>query len=741
MKYILLLFISVCSIALSAQEMNWKEHEKAGDEMLAKGKFAEAADHYEMAWLDKPSKKELLSKAAETYWLIRDYRKAGELYQELLNEKDFPLSGLYYGRSLKQLGQYQKARTTFEDILSNYNEDDERLVKTIVRKEIKGCGLAQQWSKLEDQENKLEFLSGINTGSNEFAPLPFSDDILYYSSTESGDAKILRTQKSNGRFANPVVPKLPRTPGGHFCNGTFTPDNERFYFTVCQGDEGWKGQDTKCNLYVTMRENNGWSVPQSMRDYVKMDGTTVTHPFVYHEGDTEILYFSSDRSGGKGGLDIWYMTRQIAGKDIDFTYPVNAGRKINTIGDEITPFYNQAQQKFYFSSNGHVNIGGFDIFVVEGTQSEWGDAKNLEKPYNSSADDYYFAQTPSGASSFFTSNRMFGSKKTNTTDDDLFFFGQEGAVEMATVVSGKVFDKDRQQALTDVEVAIYEKVDDGLKRLLESKVFANGQYEFPILPEREFLIEASKDGYADASFEFNTFQSNGTDPGQTLYLEKGKLVSQAPKRPSTSSVATTTNPPTSTNTSTPTKNTTTSSSTSTPPRVVNTPNTKPSTSQTVTTTSTPPRQEEIVSRNSGSAGTNTNTNTTFTNPPVVKRTPPSVSTSSTSRKTSTYQAGNTYTNSRYKKDGVTTNAPRHSGVYFKVQLSVVIDYDLEAASFSSMQEMGRLDTEFIIEKGWTRVLLADFFDLEQARTIMDKARLMGYPEAFIVRYKDGYRKN
>jgi len=242
MKYLLLLVISVCSFALHAQDLGWKENEKLGDEMLAKGKFEAAADHYEMAWQDKPSKKELLSKAAETYWLIRDYTKAGELYKELLNDKDYPLSGLYYGRSLKQLGQYQKARTTFEDFLSSYKEDDERLVKSIVRKEIKGCGLAQQWSKIDDQENKILPLDGINTAANEFAPLPFSDDILYYSSTESGDAKILRTQKSNGRFANPVVPKLPRTPGGHFGNGTFTPDNERFYFTVCNSDEGWKGK-------------------------------------------------------------------------------------------------------------------------------------------------------------------------------------------------------------------------------------------------------------------------------------------------------------------------------------------------------------------------------------------------------------------------------------------------------------------------------------------------------------------
>ena len=116
---------------------------------------------------------------------------------------------------------------------------------------------------------------------------------------------------------------------------------------------------------------------------------------------------------------------------------------------------------------------------------------------------------------------------------------------------------------------------------------------------------------------------------------------------------------------------------------------------------------------------------------------PLASTPSTSTSTA-----KTYTNSRFKRDGVTTSAPKHSGTYFKVQLAVVIDYNLEAANFNQMLELGdRLDTEYIIEKGWTRVLLADFYDLEQARQIMTKAQLLGFPEAFIVRYVDGYRKN
>lgn len=726
MKYTLVLLLAVLGLNLPAQELSWKEHQKLAETMQSSGKYAQAADNYEMAWNQKPSKMGLLASAADAYRLNRDYRKAAELYKLLLEDSDAELAGLYYGRMLKQLGDYQLARTTLENFSNTYSGDDPATLKKIVQQEIRGCGLAQQWSKKETDESSLKILSELNTKQQEFAPLPFADDILYFSSTQDGKAKILRSQKKGNTFSEPVVPNLPRTPGGHFCHGTFTPDNERFYFTVCNGNEDWAGNQAKCKLYVTMRENNGWSVPQSMRDYVMMDGTTVTHPFVYHDGDTEILYFVSDRSGGKGGLDIWYMTRQIAGKDIDFTYPVNAGPQINTIGDEVTPFYNQIDGKMYFSSNGHVSIGGFDIFMAEGKENSWAAPKNLELPYNSNADDYYFVQLPTSQGAYLVSNRITRQKE-NTTDDDLFFLGTPDTDEQKALVSGKIFDKTGNTILKEVEVSIYEKLDNGQKRLLTSKVFADGQYEFPILSDRMFIIEANKNGFAETTFEFSTLEGIEENPGKDLFLQQASVATTLPKSTATPPLTASTSTPSTSNLPVTTSTTSTTAST----EVKTTVNPRPSTA-----TTTP-----IASSSNTVRNTTTNTGTSYTPTSSPLSTSSTISKPSVTTTNTTNYQPKTYTNSRYKNDGVTTSAPKHDGEYFKVQLAVVIDYDLERGSFLKMQEMGRLDTEYIISMGWTRVLLADFFSLEEARRIMDKARLKGYPEAFIVRYVDGYRKN
>ncbi|MFM2395095.1 MAG: hypothetical protein RLZZ546_3078, partial [Bacteroidota bacterium] len=103
-----------------------------------------------------------------------------------------------------------------------------------------------------------------------------------------------------------------------------------------------------------------------------------------------VLYFVSDRIGGFGGYDVWYsiINNGVASK------PLNCGKKINSARDEITPFYNSAEQMLYFSSNFHTGYGGYDIFKSKGQQQKWTTPVNLDLPLNSSYDDTYYQRVP-----------------------------------------------------------------------------------------------------------------------------------------------------------------------------------------------------------------------------------------------------------------------------------------------------------------------------------------------------------
>ncbi|MEL6943582.1 MAG: hypothetical protein AAFO82_13005, partial [Bacteroidota bacterium] len=86
-----------------------------------------------------------------------------------------------------------------------------------------------------------------------------------------------------------------------------------------------------------------------------------------------------------------------------------------------------------------------------------------------------------------------------------------------------------------------------------------------------------------------------------------------------------------------------------------------------------------------------------------------------------------------------TNAPRHTGVYYKIQIIALADFSFNDPRFQSIKDWMRLDYELIVDKGVTRALLADFFNLTEATKMLAKVKTEGFPTAFIVKYEDGER--
>ncbi|MEK7253935.1 MAG: hypothetical protein AAB316_04270, partial [Bacteroidota bacterium] len=188
----------------------------------------------------------------------------------------------------------------------------------------------------------------------------------------------------------------------------------------------------------------------------------------------------------------------------DFTLPINCGSKINTLGDEITPFYDRLDKKLYFASNGHASIGGVDIFRANGAKSQWEKPENAGAPLNSPADDFFFVKTQTGKGGYFVSNRTFEMEKVTTTHEDIFAFEYTKPVRQ-WVAKGEVLDKNSREAVADVEVALYEVKDNGQRRFLDKIVSATGAYEFPVQPSAKYYVEALKKGYFHGSNNFDTY--------------------------------------------------------------------------------------------------------------------------------------------------------------------------------------------------------------------------------------------
>lgn len=673
LRFVLLATCLYLATPLLAQEGTWKKISKTADQLYTTGAYEEAANYYLEAYKQKNSRTDFLYRVANCYDKLRFYQKAANFYKEVKDHKDFPMAPFEYARSLKQSGNYDEAITAFKSFLVNYKASDHAKYVKIVKTEIDGCELALSGNSSAD-ERMIEHLSdNINTMANEVAPLPFNEDIVYFSSTMEGFSKIYRSQLQGGEWTKAVLPKFPEFKDLHVAHGSFTPDNSRFYFTLCQNTE-FDVIDAQCDIYVTVRTSEGWNTPRKLRDYVKLEGKTATHPFVMHEGDMEILYFSSDRKGGQGGMDIWFMTRHIDSPEYDFTLPKNVGSNVNTYGDEVTPYYNAEEGLLYYSSNGHASIGGFDVFKSLGSMSKFSRPQNLGTPINSSADDYYFMETKSGSGAFLSSNRTFGNEKVSTDNDDIFYFGTPSKEIFA---SGNIYNKSNNSIIHDVQVILHEVKESGKKRLLQSIIANNGAYQFSLIPERHFEIEVIKEGYASTRFKLNTiaFDEN-KEYGQAVYLVKETMVTKV--------------------------------------------------------------DAPVFEEASSMASIETEAQAAMIEPsrPVVVNTPVAEPVSVVHT-----NSVDTYVNSFYKDMEVRTSAPKLDGVYFKVQVSTAEFFNESDPLFDSIRMLGQFHTEYIKQKGWTRILVSEFFSLREAKVVMEKARTAGFPEAFVVKYRNGRRLN
>jgi len=540
----LILIFSICSYisCIAQKDANWKKLKKTATQLFDAGKYAQAAEQFEAAYQKHPQSEELIYQAGECYYLLKDFKNASRTYKEVKEQNGkYELVGLKYARSLKQDGQYEAAKREFIYFQTAYQGPDKGIINQIVSMEVQGCDWAMQLAK-EPKPSNIEvhhLNENINSLQTEFAPIPFAEDLLYFSSTKKDDkAYLFRTQKQKGTWSKAIeAKKLPNLPDKHLANGSFAPDASRFYFTLCNASSKGSGLNSVCEIHVIKRNNGTWSEPIRLREYINEAGATTTQPWVVHKEGKEILYFTSNRKGGKGGMDLWYTVRDIGSEDIDFTYPVNLGKQVNTIGDEMTPFYDPQGGTLYFSSNGHVGLGGWDIFKVAGSEKKWELPENLGVPINSSADDFYYVLKPSRKSGFFVSNRPAGPEKVSTQHEDIFEFGA-AIKQQQLYINGQILAKESTANINNTSVALYE-LTGNTQRLLQRKISNANKYQFPVLPNKQFRLIVEKEGYLKSSYDFNTL-SGKKNINYDFYLsDLTTSVATTPSRPSVQTNATT----------------------------------------------------------------------------------------------------------------------------------------------------------------------------------------------------------
>lgn len=175
------------------------------------------------------------------------------------------------------------------------------------------------------------------------------------------------------------------TKGEHCGNVAYDKRNDVLYFTrsIPSSDEVYL-----CQIYYMRRSHGKWEKPKRLGGNVNLKGYTSTHPAIgYLPEGKSILYFSSNRPGGLGGMDLWYAVL------LDYNRPgncINMGMPVNGPSDDVTPFYDTVDNVLYFSSDREGGNGGFDVYQSVGSRNSWTDPENLGSELNSKYNDVYF---------------------------------------------------------------------------------------------------------------------------------------------------------------------------------------------------------------------------------------------------------------------------------------------------------------------------------------------------------------
>ena len=167
------------------------------------------------------------------------------------------------------------------------------------------------------------------------------------------------------------------------------------------------GYSYSCKILVANFENGEWSTIDTLNETINEPGKNTTMPFITKISGKEMLFFASDREGTKGGMDIWMS----AIKNGDFTKPINCS-KINSLDNELSPWFDSITNRLYFSSSWHYGFGGQDIFYSD-FNKDFSAPKNLKMPINSPANDQYFFKH--NDTIYFSSNRIGSFYSKNPT--------------------------------------------------------------------------------------------------------------------------------------------------------------------------------------------------------------------------------------------------------------------------------------------------------------------------------------
>ena len=399
-------------LTLGVQAQTLKQWSDLGEEAIEENDCASAALYFGEAFALDSSNFDLTVQYAEALRCNKEFYKA-EYYYSKVFTKDrgrlFPPGQFYLASMQKINGDYKTALRNFKKFYSKTKRKP--LTETpLAGQEIESCTWALNVRKVEGKANVERLEGNLNTEQSEFAPF-LVDSSLYYSSWKSDGFVSERVAIYSASVHDSLYHWQPdfssnaNDPNMDCGNLSFSADGKRAYYSKCSDI---------CRIYEA-QVLDGQIQNERAISVFTMDNCNSSMPTVGFYKGNEVLFYSSDRKGTRGQMDIWWSERQTDGS---WGAPVNAGDNVNTKGNEVTPFF--INEQLYFSSDWHIGFGGFDVQISRGYPRSFDVPENAGYPLNSSYNDLYYIYHKEVNRGYMASNRPFEESPQITCCNDVF---------------------------------------------------------------------------------------------------------------------------------------------------------------------------------------------------------------------------------------------------------------------------------------------------------------------------------
>lgn len=446
----------------------------------------EAIPYYKYLYKKDSNDFFVLSRLANSYRLTKQLKDAEYYYGKIIRYDTSADVKFHYANLLIENGRFDSA-FNYISRADIYKRADKKLLAFYNSYKLK-----DQLSA--DSKNVYIGRLGFNDSESDFAPSIYKNGIIF-ASTRLSSTLIQRShgwtdmlfvtmyQSTNldnftttDRFASKLKVKFNYGPG------SFDVKNQKLYYSInnpnSRSKRGYK--DLRISVAKYNEEKDTWKVeksfPYNSKEYAN------THPNISSDGNK--LYFSSNKPGGYGGMDI-YVIQKVG--DSAWTKPKNLGPGVNSSGDDVFPFIHGNDQLF-FASNGRGGLGGLDVFVHY-IQDSTHYAENMGEPLNSRYDDFGLTLYPKSEIGFFSTNRLTGG-----LDDDIFSYRR--LKPRMKNIKFVIIDSLTKNKIYESKLSLYTSNTDKNESTF---ILKEGFVRHNILPNSEYLIEASANGYVKKS--------------------------------------------------------------------------------------------------------------------------------------------------------------------------------------------------------------------------------------------------